>query len=100
MASAIHFHGTDFFLDPSELDGNILQDLKGCGGQGDASSAVDYIMDNYQITGNEQDCQNYLKGYGAWENDDLQDHNENLRRLVWLAGCSLNEENEAYFSTY
>lgn len=100
MASAIHFHGTDFFLDPSELDGNLLEDLKDCGGSGQQDSNVDYIMDNYHITGNEQDCQNYLKGYGAWEEDELQDHTENLRRLVWLTGADLCEQGEAHFSTY
>jgi len=26
-----------------------------------------------------------LKEYGAWEDDELQDHEQNLQRILWLA---------------
>jgi hypothetical protein len=32
-----------------------------------------------------------LAEYGAWEDDELQDHMTNLSRLVWLAGCDIAE---------
>lgn len=41
-----------------------------------------------------------LASYGAWDDEQLADHDENLRRLVWLTGCDLRETGEAYFSTY
>jgi hypothetical protein len=33
-----------------------------------------------------------LRGYGAWNDDELQDHNVNLARLLWLACWDLIEE--------
>ena len=32
-----------------------------------------------------------LRGYGGWEEEELQDHQENLKRLVWIAGCDIAE---------
>ena len=32
-----------------------------------------------------------LAEYGAWEDDELQDHDTNLSRIVWLAGCDIAE---------
>ncbi len=34
-----------------------------------------------------------LREYGAWEESELIDHEANLQRLVWLAGCDINEGN-------
>jgi hypothetical protein len=33
-----------------------------------------------------------LRGYGAWDEDDLQDCDKNTMRCIWLAACSLAEE--------
>jgi len=33
-----------------------------------------------------------LKEYGAWDADELADHEANLDRIVWLAGCDIREE--------
>ncbi len=96
----IHFEGADFMLAPEDISPELLADLTDCGGQGDAQPAVDYVLSTYDIAGNVEDCQAYLRGYGAWEEDELTDHDANLRSLVWLAGCSLVEEGEAYFSAY
>lgn len=32
-----------------------------------------------------------LAEYGAWKDDELQDHTTNLQRLLWLAGCDIAE---------
>jgi hypothetical protein len=34
----------------------------------------------------------FLKEYGAWDADELADHETNLDRIVWLAGCDIREE--------
>lgn len=39
-----------------------------------------------------QTLANELKVYGAWEDSDLQDHQVNLSRILWLACCDINEE--------
>ena len=33
-----------------------------------------------------------LAGYGAWNDDDLQDHAQNLQRVLWLGVCNIWEE--------
>jgi len=32
-----------------------------------------------------------LRDYGAWYDAELSDHDENLLRFVWLAGCDIAE---------
>lgn len=32
-----------------------------------------------------------LREYGAWDDADMIDHEANLQRLVWLAGCDITE---------
>ena len=36
-----------------------------------------------------------LSEYGAWEPDELADHDANLLRILWLACGDINEENQA-----
>lgn len=33
----------------------------------------------------------YLKEFGAWEPEELQDHEDNLDRLLWTACCDIRE---------
>jgi hypothetical protein len=33
-----------------------------------------------------------LREYGAWDAEELSNHEVNLERLVWLAGCDIREE--------
>ena len=33
-----------------------------------------------------------LAEYGAWDDEELQDNDDNRLRLVWLAGCNIAEE--------
>ena len=96
----IHFSGNDFMLSADEISDDLLSDLKDCGGPGDALPAVTYVLENYTITGDHKDCKAYLKSYGAWDDNELSDHYSNLERLVWMAGASLYENEDIYFSTY
>jgi hypothetical protein len=34
-----------------------------------------------------------LKEYGAWNDLELSDHNDNLTRLLWVACCDVSEGN-------
>lgn len=34
----------------------------------------------------------HLDDYGAWDDADLDDHEQNLRRLLWCACCDIAEE--------
>jgi len=33
-----------------------------------------------------------LRGYGAWDTEELQDDQQNRHRLVWVAACNITEE--------
>lgn len=37
-----------------------------------------------------------LRGYGAWDDAELADHETNLQRLVWLAAGAIVEEPDLY----
>jgi hypothetical protein len=96
----LHFDGADFAVSASELSDNLRAALMDCGAPGDAQEAVDYVREAFTISGNPEACAAYLKGYGAWDAEELADHDRNLDRLVWLAGCDLREQGEIYFCTY
>lgn len=36
-----------------------------------------------------------LKEWGAWEDEELKNHTQNIQRLLWLACCDVNEGNTA-----
>jgi hypothetical protein len=33
-----------------------------------------------------------LKEYGAWDANELANHEDNLDRILWIAGCDIREE--------
>ena len=37
-----------------------------------------------------------ISEYGAWSKEELQDHDENLNRLLWIAGCDIAERPDDY----
>ena len=96
----LHFAGTDWMLSADDISEDLREALEDCGASGDAQNAVDYVMAAFDVTGEEEDCRDYLRGYGAWEDEDLVDHDRNLERLVWLAGCEMKEGGVAHFCTY
>jgi len=95
--NALDFTGPTWAVDSEELDPELLGALIDCGQSGASSGAVQYVIDWFEVTGNESDCKGYLEGYGAWDEDQLDVHDDNLQRLVWLTGCGLVEEGDAFF---
>lgn len=101
MTDSIHFAGVDFCLDGADLSPELRQALADCATPGqDASDSVSYVRRTFTITGDPTDCADYLRGYGAWEDSELKDHESNLDRLVWIAACDLAEGDSVYFATY
>ena len=101
IGNSIHFAGSDFGISQDDVSQELREALRDCGRGGqDASPAVAFVREQWLITGDEADCRAMLRGYGAWDDEELADHDENLNRLVWLTGCGFNEDGEAYFSGY
>lgn len=38
-----------------------------------------------------QTLRDELREYGAWDAEELADHEDNLQRILWLAGCDIRE---------
>jgi hypothetical protein len=63
----------------------------------DASADVEYALRDANLLHqldqlDMQDIREELAEYGAWDEEQLEDDEENLRRLVWLAACQLRDE--------
>ena len=70
----------------------LLQDLRDCFTPGlDASPSVQYILDTWRVDA-DPDIRNYLAGFGAWDDDDLSDHDDNVERCLWIMGCEIAEQ--------
>lgn len=98
----INLSGKDFCLTLNELnaiDSNLAADWPITGG-GSADSQVEFIYSQYDITCDTKDAVAYLLPYGAWEEHELTDHDENMLKLIWIIGCDLGEQGEAYLSGY
>lgn len=39
-----------------------------------------------------------LREYGAWDDQELENHDENLNRILWIAGCDVAERPEDYIT--
>lgn len=44
---------------------------------------------------NQDDLKAELKEYGAWDNDELSNHAENIQRILWIACCEIKEQIKA-----
>jgi hypothetical protein len=66
----------------------------------DASQAVDAVM-RYKYVRDQLDALDpaalaaELREYGAWDDEELADHEANLSRIVWIAGGNIREEQES-----
>ncbi len=49
-------------------------------------------MSSYLALLNPQEIKDELSEYGAWNETELSDHNQNLRRILWIAIGNIQEE--------
>ena len=89
-SDSIHFESA-IVLDSTSFVAELREDLEDCGDAGDASEAVDHVLKEWDVSGDAEDVREFLKGYGAWDTEELKDDGENLRRAVWILGCDLRE---------
>lgn len=65
--------------------------VRDCSAQGRVDEAVAYWTGKLKLTAPPWLLRKHLKGYGAWEPDELCDHEQNLRRLLWIWCCNIKE---------
>ena len=93
--------GNDFCLSLSDLPEDMAESLTDCLTQGrDAMPEVQAFLSDFGLECDPDLARAYLRPYGAWDEDDLSDHNANLERLAWLIGCDLAEHGEVCLSAY
>jgi hypothetical protein len=78
-----------FFLYKEAIDKGYHQGP--CDSDIDELLQVPYIKEQFD-TINKDDLINELYEYGAWESDDLQSHQVNLSRLLWIACADIQDE--------
>ena len=85
------------FLDYLELDIPVSE-VVACSAPGqDATEAVDAALRNQYLASqvanfDPEKLKDELRGYGAWDEKELEDHEENIRRLIWVASSQLRDE--------
>ena len=91
--------GINVILERCELDGQLAADLLRCAGPGEHSEDVALILWAHTVEVTVSEARAYLKGYGAWDEEELDDYSRNVERLVWLAGCDLEENGYIAFES-
>lgn len=72
-----------------QLPGQCVID---CYHSGQCDQDVEYWIGKLDLSSIDPACLAHELGeYGAWEEEDLQDHDLNLARIVWLAAGDLQE---------
>ena len=64
---------------------------------GPADESVSDLRLAYDVQCSESDLVQFLKSYGAWEAEELTDHDENINRLIWLSCLDCQESSSTYF---
>ena len=78
-----------------------MDDAESCNHPGQCDADVDYLcdLDRIQVqtaVWHPADLVDELHEYGAWEVEDLQDHEENIRRMVWIACGDVTTDPDSY----
>lgn len=73
-----------------------LQQAESVSGQGQQIENIRVLMKQQSIIDQTKNIDNNilvseLDEYGAWDVEQLSDHEDNLERLLWLAGCDISE---------
>lgn len=91
-ATTISFDSPSFELDINSLDEALLENLVDLASPGDRYYNTKWFVEHYGVTADRDIAVDLLEPYGAWENDELTDHDENVIRLVWLLAGWIKDE--------
>lgn len=72
------------------------KDAESVSHSGSCDDDVDYLITKPYVKKqldniNPEKLRKELYEYGAWDNEQLSDHNENLKRWVWISGGDIVE---------
>ena len=91
-ATTISFDSPSFELDINSLDKYLLEDLVLLSRPGDQHDSVKWFVEHYGVTADKDIAVDILETWGAWDNGELGNHDENVIRLVWLLAGQIQDE--------
>ena len=95
--NTISFDSRSMLIEEDQLEEKFARDLKDLGrGRVDPEDVKAFIK-RYKITGDDDVVKDVLEDYGTWEDEELEDDEYNLIRLVWIMGSDLEERGEFGF---
>ena len=77
-----------------ELPGKLIREAPASGRFDDYAKYLRTVLD-VRVT--LEDSQKYLKHVGAWEDDELQDLDDNIDRLLWIAFLDCQERETTFW---
>ena len=80
-----------------QLPGECIAD---CSGSGDATESVQFWVNRLEFDGPKDLFKEYLDGFGAWDDEQLEDHEENKMRVLWTWACNCSQDPGAYDYLY
>lgn len=71
--------------------------IRDCSHQGQCYPDIQYWLKQPRIANqmsriSPEDAKNCLKGYGAWNDEELNNHEDNLERVLWIACNDAKEQ--------
>ena len=69
-----------------------------CSGSGDHTDDVKFWVEELNFDGSVELFKEHLEQYGAWDDEQLKDHEENKQRVLWIwaTDCAENPDDYDY----
>ena len=74
--------------------------IEDCSGSGDKTDNVKFWVEELNFDGSVELFKEYLEGFGAWDDEELKDHDENKERVLWTWACNCDENPGDYDYLY
>lgn len=63
-----------------------------CSHQGDCDEDVESWVPKLRLNIDPDILRGELAEYGAWDDEELSNHEMNIRHIIWIAACNIREE--------
>ena len=74
--------------------------IEDCSAPGPVDDACDYWCKRLNFEAPPWLLREHLKSYGPWNQADLCDHQQNLKRLLWIWACDCHDSNDPDYLPY
>jgi hypothetical protein len=86
---------TEWFTPQGWFNGQLPAEcVSDCSASGSVDDAVAYWVNKLEFDVPEPQAAKWLKEFGAWNAEELADHEANVRRVLWQACCDIKDQGE------